>query len=56
MIRDLVFKTGVMRNFLALKFQHLQGSFLDSSSEVIRGDDCAFAWLIIRPVFRSTLF
>ena len=42
-------------NFVAHKFQHLQGSFLDSSSELVRDGDCAFAWFMMRPVFRSTL-
>ena len=42
-------------NFEAHAFQHLQGSLLDSSSELVRDGDCAFAWFIMRPVFRSTL-
>ena len=29
-------------NFLAHKFQHLQGPVLDSSCEVVRATDCAF--------------
>jgi len=30
-------------NFEAHKFQHLQGSLLDSSCEVVQEDECAFA-------------
>ena len=30
-------------NFVAHKFQHLQGSLLDASCEVVQDDECAFA-------------
>ena len=30
-------------NFVAHKFQHLQGSLLDSSCEVVQDEECAFA-------------
>ena len=30
-------------NFVVHKFQHLQGSILDSSCEVVQDDECAFA-------------
>ena len=36
-------------NFVAHMFQHLQGSFLDSSCEVVRAIDCAFACVANTP-------
>ena len=36
-------------NFVAHKFQHLQGSLLDSSSEIVQLVDCAFSCVANAP-------
>ena len=44
------FQHGVSyANFVAHKFQHLQGSLLDSSCEVVDAMDCAFACVTNAP-------
>ena len=44
------FQNGVSyANFEAHKFQHLQGSLLDSSCEVVRAIDCAFGCVANAP-------